>query len=82
MKENGKGGNKMKRYFMEYESDKMICGSYRRVYGFSNSIRTCKNYISRVKKECAEDNPRKFKIYDTLGECKENEHVPCVYEEK
>lgn len=72
----------MKRYFTEYESDQMICGSYKHMAGNASTLKTAKSYIRTIRKREAEYNPRNFKIYDTAGECGEDEHVPCVYEEK
>lgn len=72
----------MKRYFMEYESDQMICGDYTHVYGFASTLKTAKSYINKCRKAESEYNPRNFHIYDTQGECAENEHVPCVYSEQ
>ena len=74
-----KDGDLMKRYFMEYESDRVICRSNVHIYGFASSLKTAKGYISKCKKFYAEYNPRNFKIYDTYGECASDEHVPCVY---
>ncbi len=71
----------MKRYFMEYESDKKVCGSYSHVYGFASTLKTAKTYINRCRKNDVEYNPRNFRIFDTWGDCAENEHVPCVYQE-
>lgn len=71
----------MKRYFMEYESDRVICGATSHVYGFASSIKTAKSYIGKCRKQEAEHNPRNFRIYDTQGDAPENEHVPCVYHE-
>lgn len=70
-----------KRYFVEYESDRIICRSNVHEYGRANSLKTAKGYISRIKKNYADENPRNFRIYDIYGECGENEHVPCVYSE-
>ena len=70
-----------KRYSVEYESDKIICKSNIHTYGRANSLKTAKGYISKIKKNYADENPRNFKIYDIYGECGENEHVPCVYSE-
>lgn len=70
----------MKRYFMEYESDRKVCGSYSHVYGFASTLKTAKSYIGRCRKREAEDNPRNFRVYDTQGDCAPNEHVPCVYQ--
>lgn len=71
----------MKRYFMEYDSDRKVCGSYSHIWGFASTIKTAKSYISRCKKRDAEHNPRNFRIYDTWGDAPEGEHVPCVYHE-
>lgn len=72
----------MKRYCMEYESNRIICQSNQHVFGFASSIKTAKGYISRCRREYAKDNPRNFRIYDTQAEVPENEHVPCVYSEE
>lgn len=71
----------MKRYFMEYDSDKKVCGSYSHIFGFTNSIETAKGYIRRCRKGYADSNPRNFRIYDTWADVPEGEHVPCVYQE-
>lgn len=71
----------MKRYFMEYDSDKKVCGSYSHIFGFTNSIETAKGYIRRCRKGYAGSNPRNFRIYDTWADVPEGEHVPCVYQE-
>ena len=76
-----------KRYFLEYESDKVICGSNKHYDYRANSIKTLKSAIKKVRKEEAEYNPRNFVIYDSDGELEYNEqkgheHVPAVYEEK
>lgn len=75
------------RYFLEYESDKVICGSNIHNDGYrANAIKTLKSAIKKVRKEEAEHNPRNFKIYDSDGELEYNEQkghefVPAVYEE-
>ena len=71
----------MKRYMMEYESDQIICRSNIHPVGCANSLKTAKGYISKCKKINAQYNPRNFKIYDLCGECAEDEHAPCVYEQ-
>lgn len=71
-----------KRYFMKYESDERICGSYSHVYGGASTIKTAKSYISRCKKAEAEYNPRNFRIYDSWGKPGADGYVPCVYQEK
>lgn len=70
----------MKRYFMEYDNDKVCCGSNSHVWGFANSIATCKAYIKRCKEHDREANPRNFRIYDTQGELVDG-FAPCVYSE-
>lgn len=72
----------MKRYFMEYESDKKVCGDNSHVYGFASTLKTAKSYISRCRKTDAQNNPRNFRIYDTWGDCAPDEHVPCVCQEE
>lgn len=69
----------MKRFFMEYESDKKVCGDYNHIYGFASTLKTAKSYIGRCRRDYADENPRNFRVYDTEGECEENGHVPCVY---
>ena len=71
----------MKRYFMEYESDRKVCGDYSHVYGFASTLKTAKSYISKCRKTYAEYNRRNFRIYDTQGECGTEEHAPFVYQE-
>lgn len=72
----------MKRYFMEYTSDKKVCGSYDHIYGNASTVKTAKGYISKCRKNNAEYNPRNFRIYDTWGEIDPaTDHVPCVYRE-
>ena len=72
----------MKRYFVEFESDRIICRSNNHEYGRANSLKTAKGYISRIKKAFAEDNPRNIRIYDSWGDVDPNTNfVPCVYSE-
>lgn len=71
----------MKRYFMEYVSDRKVCGSYSHIFAFASSFKTAKGYISRCRKLNAKDNPRNFCIYDTWADAPEGQHVPCVYQE-
>ena len=70
----------MKRFYVEFESDKVVCGKNSRIYGYANSLNTAKRYIKECRLQDA-NNPRNFRIYDTLGDCEEDEHVPCVYSE-
>ena len=72
----------MKRYVMEYESDRKSCGSYIHHYGYASTLQTAKSYIRRCRKEDAEYHPRNFRIYDTWGEEGPDGHSPCVYQEE
>lgn len=72
----------MKRYYMEYESDEIVCRSNRHFFGSASTLKTAKGYISRCRREYAKDNPRNFRIYDVLADVAEDEHVPCVYSEE
>lgn len=72
-----------KQYFVEYESDRMICGSYNHSGGNASSIKSAKSIIRNLRKQVAGDNPRNFRVYDTLGEIDEaTGFVPCVYSEE
>ena len=72
----------MKRYSMHYESDEIVCGSTDHHYGYANTIRTAKQYIARVRKNQADQNPRNFRIYDTWADADPiTDFVPCVYHE-
>lgn len=72
----------MKRYFMIYESDRVICGSKDHTYGSAKQLKTAKAYISRCREKCAMDNPRNFRIYDILSDIDpETGFVRCVYQE-
>lgn len=70
----------MNRYFLEYESDRKLCGTHSHTYGFASSQKTACGYIARCRKQCAAENPRNFRVFDSWGEVKDG-HVPCVYEE-
>ena len=71
----------MKRYYMQYDSDQIVCGSNEHTYGFASSLKTARAYISRCRREMSEYNPRNFRIYDAYGEVdQEIGHVPCVYQ--
>ncbi|MGD6877873.1 hypothetical protein [Bacillus infantis] len=83
----------MKRYSMQYTSDKRagweedengnFVPSYNHQYGIANSIKTCRQYISKCKKRDAEYNPRNFRIYDHFADVDtETNYVPCVYQEQ
>ncbi len=71
----------MKRYYVMYDSDWIVCGSSEHMYGFASTINTAKNYISRCRREKAEHNPHNFRIYDTYGDVDpKTGYVPCVYQ--
>ena len=40
----------MKQYFMEYESDRKVCGGYSHVWGFASSIKTAERVYRQVQK--------------------------------
>lgn len=69
----------MKRYYTTYESDEIVCRNNTHIWGSSNSIKTAKQYIKRCREIKAENNPRNFKVFDTLSE---SECAECVYTEK
>ena len=70
----------MKRYVLMYESDQIICGSNEHTWGYADTLKTVKGYISRCRKEDERYNPRNFRIYDTWGELDpETNYVPCIY---
>jgi len=54
----------MKRYTLYYTSDKRDqksnIGEYLHSYGNASSVRTIKQYVNRVKREYANNNPRDF----------------------
>ena len=70
----------MKRYYLRYDSDQIVCGSNEHTYGFANSLKTAKNYISRCRREKAEYNPRNVRIYDIHDAVDpKTGHIPYVY---
>lgn len=72
----------MKRYFMMYESDRIICGTNDHLYGYASSLKTAKAYIPRCKELFASYNPRNFRIYDSYGDIQaDTNFVPCVHQE-
>ena len=54
----------MKRYALYYTSDRRAprsnIGDYLHFGGYASSVKTIKQYVSRVKKEFAAENPRDF----------------------
>ncbi len=72
-----------KQYFVEYESDNRICGSYNHTAGNANTINSAKSIIRKIKKMLAEENPRNFRVYDCWADVdEETNSVPCVYSEQ
>ena len=72
-----------KQYFVEYESDRKICGSYNHPGGNASSIKSAKAIIQKIRSQCAKNNPRNFRVYDSLGEIDAaTNFVPCVYFEQ
>ena len=69
----------MKRYYIEYESDEIVCGSNRHHYGYASTVKTAKDYIRRCRKSDAKHNPRNFKIFDTESA---EEYATIVHEEE
>lgn len=72
-----------KQYFIEYESDRRICGSYNHPGGNASTIQSAKSVIKNIRRMKAEHNPRNFRVYDSLGEIDPaTNFVPCVYVER
>ena len=71
-----------KQYFIQYESDKMICGSNVHTDGNASTINGSKSVIRNIRKRLAGENPRNFKVYDCWADVDKNTNfVPCVYSE-
>lgn len=88
MKELKKGEN-MKRYYLEYDSDKINYSQYREdfryshFYGYASTIKRARGYIREVKERYADQNPRNFRVYDGYGDIDpETNFVYCVYHEE
>lgn len=73
----------MKQFFIEFESDRIVCRSNNHQLGNASTLKTAKAMIKRARKTdyIAEYNPRNFRVYDCWADCPEDEHVPCVYQE-
>lgn len=79
----------MKRYYLEYDSDKINYSQYREdfrhshFYGYASTIKRAKGYIREVKERYADQNPRNFRVYDGYGDIDpETNFVYCVYHEE
>ena len=71
-----------KQYFIQYESDKMICGSNVHTDGNASTINSAKSIIRKLRKMLSDENPRNFRVYDCWADVDENTNfVPCVYSE-
>lgn len=82
-----------KRFFMEYISDEReaCSGTFNHItqqydkhlHGDlrGNSMKTMKNYISKIRREKAEYNPRDFRVYDLEAPDEPDGHVGQVYYE-
>lgn len=71
-----------KRYFVEYESNRKICGGYNHPGGNAGTVKGARSIIRSIRKQEAEHNPRNFRVYDSLGEIDPSTNfVPCVYSE-
>ena len=69
-----------KRYFVEYESDKVVCGSNKHEYCRTNTLKTAIGVAKRVKKELADQNARNVRVYDCFAELDPaTNFVPCVF---
>jgi hypothetical protein len=72
-----------KQYFVQYESDRIVCGSYDHPGGNASTIKSAKAIIRNIRRQMAGTNPRNFRVYDSLGEIDEaTDFVPCVYAEQ
>ena len=72
-----------KQYFVEFESDKIVCRSKIHIACRASTIKSAKSIIRNIRKNYAEENPRNFKVFDSWADVdEETNFVPCVYEEK
>ncbi len=71
----------MKRYYLEYDNDRKVCGSQSHIWGYASSVKTAKNYITKCRELDAENHPRNFRVYDTQGETEDGQYAMCVYSE-
>lgn len=70
------------RYFVQFESDRMTCGSHDHTAGNASTLKSAKSIIARIKRELKEENPRNFRVYDRDADIEEETgFVPCVYSE-
>ena len=66
-------------YYIEYVSDRMVCGEYRHCAGRCSSLKSARSIISKTRSEAAAEHPRDFKVFDTYADIDPaTNHVPCV----
>ena len=72
-----------KRFFIEYESDRVICHSNRHNAGNASTLKSAKAVIRNIRKNDTENNPRHFCVYDCWAETDPvTNFAPLVYEDK
>lgn len=70
----------MKRFYMRYESDEVVCGSNEHDWAGANTISTCKKYIRECRRYKGNEHPRNFRVYD-IEVTDENGCAVVVYRE-
>lgn len=65
-----------KRFYIRYEDDKKVCGSYEHNYCSASKLSTAKNIARRVKAEV--ENARNIRVYD-IEQDDENGHALVVF---
>ncbi|MEG0578375.1 MAG: hypothetical protein RR490_00420 [Niameybacter sp.] len=53
-----------KQFYLQYKSDKKVCGDQDHTYGNASTVKTAKGYIAKAKRELVDENPRNFRVYD------------------
>lgn len=69
----------MKRFYIEYESDKIVCKSNKHHYCSANTLKSAVSIAKRIKKELANENARNIKVYDIYSGYLDMS-APVVYE--
>ena len=67
-----------KRYYIRYESDKVVCRSNEHTYCNASTLKTACNIAKRIKKELATENARNIRVYDLMQD-DENGHAQAVF---
>ena len=52
-----------KRYYIQYEDNKMVCGKYTHTYCNASTLKSAKTIASKIKQTV--DNARNIRVYDT-----------------